>query len=63
MILLLSNIGFGPALGLKNIKWPFAIKGHCCTLTEGMESYPPSCMDTKCLISESAFFIMVVTLS
>jgi len=63
MRLLLSDIGFGPAQGLKNFKWPIAIKGHCSTLTEGMESFPPSCMDTECLISESTFFIMVVTLS
>jgi hypothetical protein len=63
MRLLLSDIGFGPAQGLKNFKWRFAINGHCCTLTEGMESFSPLCMDTECLISESAFFIMIITLS
>ena len=61
--LLLSDIGFGPAQGLKNFEWPIAIKVHCCTLTEGMESFPPSCMDTECLISEGAFFKMVVTVT
>jgi hypothetical protein len=54
---------FGPVQGLENFKWPFAMKGHCCTMTEGMESCPSSRMDTEYLISESVFFIMVITLS
>jgi hypothetical protein len=32
-------------------------------MTEGMESCPSSHMDTEYLISESVFFIMVITLS